>query len=628
MAKYIFPRQFGLHNVFTSTVDPRETTQPFKDYTIRDREIEELALKSSTNNKLKLPKRLRSGPIDLIGRIRKAHKQISYVELLRHYCPIDQNALDESSSRGTQSDIISCFATPVSNCAAFVKAVFNHFLPSNCFGESEDGSHNRSIILDAVEHFVRRRKFESLTLHDILQNIKIAAIPWLRPPNVGERCLSKSDFDKRKELLSEFIYWLFDSYLIPLIRSNFHVTESNKDKNKLYYFRLDAWHQLTSPAFVLVKTSMYEEMPSVAVKKLLSLRRMGYSNLRLLPKSNTFRPIMNLRRRPEYISYGRRLLGQSINSLLNPVHKALHYEAFRRPNTLGSSLLSVSAIHPALKSFKSLLVSKNLAGKQLYFAKIDVKSCFDSLPQSKVLELATQLLATTKYALTKHAEVSTPQIAAHSSTLKHRVRFIATGHSTKRIAHAADDARSRLDGHGRKDTVYVSPLNRQVQTRDQLLKLLKEHVERNIVKIGKKFYRQNEGVPQGSVVSSLLCSLVYTALETTQLKFIKDSGNSVLLRLIDDFLVVTTDKGIAVRFLDTMCAGIPEYGVEVKKPKSLVNFDVSIGGERLTSLEGFQFPYCGIKIDTRTLDITKDISSITHSSTIAPSPLCALTNII
>ena len=36
--KYIFPRQFGLHNVFTSPVDLRETVQPFKDYTLGTRD--------------------------------------------------------------------------------------------------------------------------------------------------------------------------------------------------------------------------------------------------------------------------------------------------------------------------------------------------------------------------------------------------------------------------------------------------------------------------------------------------------------------------------------------------------------------------------------------------------------
>jgi telomerase reverse transcriptase len=37
--KYIFPRQFGLHNVFTCTPDTRVSTLPANDYTTREEEI-------------------------------------------------------------------------------------------------------------------------------------------------------------------------------------------------------------------------------------------------------------------------------------------------------------------------------------------------------------------------------------------------------------------------------------------------------------------------------------------------------------------------------------------------------------------------------------------------------------
>jgi telomerase reverse transcriptase len=144
--------------------------------------------------------------------------------------------------------------------------------------------------------------------------------------------MSRTDFEKRKELLAEFVYFLFDSFLIPLVRSNFHVTESNNDKNRLFFFRLDVWHKITARSFDKLKKNMYEELPTHSTQQLLSIRRMGYSNLRLLPKrNNAFRPIINLRRRPEYISYGKRLLGRSINSVLTPVYKAIHYEAVSAP---------------------------------------------------------------------------------------------------------------------------------------------------------------------------------------------------------------------------------------------------------------------------------------------------------
>jgi hypothetical protein len=92
--KYIFPRQFGLHNVFTSTVDPRETVQPFKDYTLREQEIarhERLAQSKSAGTALSptgcLPKRLRGQAVALVRKLQKLHSRCCYNELLKHYCP-------------------------------------------------------------------------------------------------------------------------------------------------------------------------------------------------------------------------------------------------------------------------------------------------------------------------------------------------------------------------------------------------------------------------------------------------------------------------------------------------------------------------------------------------------------
>lgn len=99
LMKYIFPRQFGLHNVFTSTVDSRETVQPFKDYTLREQEIS-LAVRqklakggigaaNEVQSKDQLPKRLRGLPVELIKKLQKRHARCPYHELLKHYCPVD-----------------------------------------------------------------------------------------------------------------------------------------------------------------------------------------------------------------------------------------------------------------------------------------------------------------------------------------------------------------------------------------------------------------------------------------------------------------------------------------------------------------------------------------------------------
>lgn len=103
LMKYIFPRQFGLHNVFTSAVDTRETVQPFKDYTLREQEIALAARQkqakggvtagNGVQSKEQLPKRLRGLPVKLIRKLQKLHARCPYYEMLKYYCSVEVGTL-------------------------------------------------------------------------------------------------------------------------------------------------------------------------------------------------------------------------------------------------------------------------------------------------------------------------------------------------------------------------------------------------------------------------------------------------------------------------------------------------------------------------------------------------------
>jgi len=80
--KYIFPKQFGLHNVFTHVTDRRETTHAFKDYTDRENEITG-APKSRDE---KVYRRLGSRILPLVTKMHKLHKRCSYDATIHYYC--------------------------------------------------------------------------------------------------------------------------------------------------------------------------------------------------------------------------------------------------------------------------------------------------------------------------------------------------------------------------------------------------------------------------------------------------------------------------------------------------------------------------------------------------------------
>lgn len=113
--------------------------------------------------------------------------------------------------------------------------------------------------------------------------------------------------------------------MIPLIRSNFYVTESSVHRYRLFFFRHDIWRYIAEPAMATLKTKMFDEVKLDDALRILDARRLSFSQLRLLPKESSMRPIMNLRRRT-IVTGNKKLLGPSINSVLESVHSILKLE--------------------------------------------------------------------------------------------------------------------------------------------------------------------------------------------------------------------------------------------------------------------------------------------------------------
>ncbi|PBP22858.1 putative telomerase reverse transcriptase protein [Diplocarpon rosae] len=561
---YIFPRQFGLHNVFTSNVDPLQTVQPFKDYTLREDEIKT----HFPSKDPKIPRRLRGKATELVRKLQMQHSRCPYKLLLEHYCPIydtssripNLGSSPVSSAKfktqisaatgATQSTLPSMslsrtptrkpsmmdHATPTAMVSAFCRAVLTHLIPCEFWGTGATQAHNQRIFHKNVNRFVDLRRFESLSLHEVTQGLK--------------------------------------------------------------------------PALASLKLSMFEEVTLEQAQEILGARALGYSQLRLLPKETGVRPIMNLRRRP-LKGGSKTALGMSINSVLAPVYNVLNYEKTTNPTLLGATLFSVSDLYSKLKTFKSHLPTPC---PPLYFAKLDVTAAFDTIPQHAILALLATIPSQASYRIARHCELrpsessSTPNLSSTSKPLRTYPAYAHPSTSQQTLADQLSAPGNPLAA--KKNTIFVESIVNQSRDTAEILALLREHITQNLVKIGKKFYRQKSGIPQGSVVSSLLCNYFYADLEKAHLAFLRegeDAKRTLLLRMIDDFLLITTDKEDVRRFLVVMHQGVAEYGVRVNPGKTLVNFEVCVGGRKVPRVLGEGgFPYCGSWIDMQTLDISRD----------------------
>ena len=86
----------------------------------------------------------------------------------------------------------------------------------------------------------------------------------------------------------------------------------------------------------------------------------------------------------------------------------------------------------------------------------------------------------------------------------------------------------------------------------------------------------------------------------------------LLLRIVDDFLLISTSKEASIRFLKKLYKGIPRLGVMINSDKSRVNYPISLENrssgklEKVASIGNNYFPWCGLLIDTRTCEICLD----------------------
>ena len=336
-------------------------------------------------------------------------------------------------------------------------------------------------------------------------------------------------------------------------------------------------------------------MESAEAKAILNMRRLGHATVRLVPKGCGVRPIMNLSRRAVVLRNGRPALGQSINSMMKPVQSMLTFEKTRQPERLGSSLFNVDDMSPRLKEYKSRWDGAVGPDPHFYFVKVDVRSSFDTIPQWSVLRLVESLCSEDAYRLFRYSETTLDGSSAWARRSTSRPKPVLKFH------HLVN-ADTRF---AKRRTIFTGSAGQSNESKTELMQLLQEHVTKNIVRSGDEYYLQREGIPQGSVVSSILCNLFYARFEGEALEFL-NQDDSPLMRLIDDFLLITTDRAKAERFLQTMAAGNEAFGIRIRTEKSLTNFTCAIYGSSIPRVDNHEwFPYCGALIDPRTLNVSK-----------------------
>uniref|UniRef100_A0A8C6ITX4 Telomerase reverse transcriptase n=1 Tax=Melopsittacus undulatus TaxID=13146 RepID=A0A8C6ITX4_MELUD len=497
------------------------------------------------------------------------------------------------------------------NVFMFVRECLERVIPAELWGSN----HNKRQFLKNVRIFISMGKFAKLSLKELMWKMRVNDCMWLRLVK-GDHFVPPSEHCFREEILAKFLYWLMDTYVILLLRSFFYVTENTFQKNQLFYYRKFVWGKLQNIgirnhfARVHLRALSSEEIEAIRQKKYVT------SRLRFIPRPNGLRPIVKTSSVVDAQAFSkesREKKMQQYNTQLKNLFSVLNYERTLNRSCIGSSVFGKDDIYRTWKNFTAEVRKSYDKNPQFYFVKADVSRAYDTIPHNKLVEVVSRVLKPQKkthYCIRRYAVV---MITPSGKARKSYRRNVSTWHDFKpdmnsfvSYLHETTSLRNAI--------VVEQSLNLD-ETSSSLFTFFLHMIHNNILEIGNRYYVQCCGIPQGSILSTLLCNLCYGDMENSLLSGIQQDG--VLMRLVDDFLLVTPYLTKARHFLRTLATGIPEYGCSINPNKTVMNFcvdDIPECSKFKQTLDSHVIPWCGLLFNTETLEICCNYSSYSGTS--------------
>ncbi|KAG4382061.1 hypothetical protein GLYMA_15G274000v4 [Glycine max] len=596
------------------------------------------------------------------------HKK--YEEFGIKYCA------DTMDTTDSQSETFKSYCSK-SQVVSFIWAVSRSILPSELLGTPPTWR----IMRRNISKFIHLRRFEKFPLKLCMHKLKISSFPFLsnnfflnsQSASVLKYIEGKNKFfhqefknwndavhGVKRKLLEKWIFWYFSFLVVPLVEANFYVTESEQGKQDIYYYRKSVWEKLAASTVSCFKDWRYSYLDDVAVHNILKGRPFGFSKLRLQPKENGVRMVANLEgssRIPLLHSMGVRnckTKGKvkkhpkfkhylSVNSVLCDAHTILKGIQFKEPNKLGSSVFDYNDVYKKLCPFLVGQKKRSASMPSLFIVKCDVLKAFDSINQDKLLDIMKDFLLKDVYFLKQY-----DQVVCTKKSLQVQKQFTMQDETSNNSHTQSTSFASFHSWHG----VFVNQERWKSVKKKALYADLVQHVKRNVLQFDGKFYLQGVGIPQGGVLSSLLCSMYYGHLERHVIfPFLEktlESGSCIennfgqtncddkvssscylLMRFIDDFLFISTSKKQAASFFSRLERGFRGYNCYMNNKKFGANFDVEhtsdsplnrvyVGEDGATSF----LQWSGLLINCSTMEIQADYTKYLGSHLSSTLTVC------
>lgn len=600
-----------------------------------------------------IPHRLRT-LIPILREVLRRTQKRSFRRLLGLFCPLPSRFSENEIS----STLLLTMYTNPRDVAKYLSACIQAVFPGEVFGSSR----NRELIYKAVNHFVcKRNEKERFDIRRFLsrEGFKICDVKWLHRKGVnGHRTANSADLRYRTDRTYEFMTWLFRGFLIPIINQSFYVTEADKHRYRVFYYRREVWtclhdraekqHYEDSQRFEIIPKDEFnkrcrQQIGLAPATTWTKISAFVYNDIRFVPKKASLRGIQ--RPRAKFLSIDRVDMKQVSRSTLRRKKKAAHHavmkdfvkilssEVVKRESISGAGVFGMDGIYHKFLDMKKAWESEGRP--RMFVLTVDIKTSFDTIPLTTLFEeVMPNLLSEDSYVLVKY-KLSKPDFA--TGNILHRFStYVCTEPGEE--ASFASVLKSKLArahaGGLFLDLVWMTTWNKR-SICDSLSKALRN----NFVSVSRRkcrkssssgFAVQRRGLPQGHPVSQLLTSLFYGYVErhdlgeflrhphsvsTHQLPVSADAGElkgctddvqksiSLMMRLVDDTIYFTSSSEKATQFLRRVTAESRSaaYGFSVNKEKTKTNF------RTFASKDPQRFiPWCGILIDTKNLELRGD----------------------
>ena len=571
----------------------------------------------------RIPRKYREALLPSLRATIDRARKCPFARLLNKHAPMPRKLVVSSSRIDAVSteSLLSAYTAP-RKVAEFVWEVLKSIVPDALLGSKR----TRESLRDTIKRMVSMRRYERITLHEVMQGVRTSDFTCFKALRTNASNAGQAEASQRR-LTTKWISWLVKEMIFPIIRAHFYVTDTQLHKNRIFYYRKGVWSRLVTATLQGLEETSFRRLPAREAMKLLDRvsleNNLGFSNMRFLPKGSGLRPIATLNKPSTFtVKLGRSSSHrikrfEAVNARLKDVQDILYHETVRDPDVMGSAVGDYKSVLMRLGPCLRTIRRERLVGRnpQPFIIATDIKGAFDNLPIDSLERVATNLISSSSYQTLHYVVVK------HDGEQKYKklVSSVAATSKQKIPGPLFTEANKRMNTGSvvmlkreSKNAVIVDAGFAKDISEANVVPLLRAHLRENIVSARGKFFLQTVGIPQGSIVSPLLCSLFFGHLEH-EYKLLSGfcGDHSTVCRWMDDMLIVTTNKEQAIAFLAACKRGFSAHGCSLNDAKTLSNFDHEdeVHKKTFVNADGRNYiPWCGLLIDCLTLEIMVDYS--------------------